>query len=86
MKIKDFATLVNKCKLMEEYNKKLKIAKSDAYKKRLGPESQEFKHALPPKKQFQPSGYEGKQPQGLIMKQECSKCGKDHGGKPCLVK
>ena len=35
MKIRDFATLVNKCRLEEEYNKKLKIAKSDDYRKRL---------------------------------------------------
>ena len=35
MQIKDFHTLVNKCRLVEEYNLKLKTAKSDAYRKRL---------------------------------------------------
>ena len=44
MEIKDFATLVNKCRVVEEYNKKLKIAKSDAYRKRLALESQELEH------------------------------------------
>ena len=42
MEIRDFAALVNKSWLVEEYNKKLTNAKFDAYKKRLAPESQEF--------------------------------------------
>ena len=85
IEIKDFATLVNKCRLVEEYNKKLKIAKSDAYKKRLMPESLDFEHTLPPKKQFQPSGYEGKQPPGLVVKQECPKRERYHGSRPCFT-
>ena len=47
---------------MEDYNKKLTNAKFDAYRKRLAPESQGLEHTPPPKKQFQPSGYEGRQP------------------------
>ena len=60
IEIKDFATLVNKYRLVEEYNKKLEIAKSNVHRKRLMLESQDFKHTLPLKKQFQPSGYDGK--------------------------
>ena len=70
---------------MEECNKKLKIAKSDAYKKRLMPKSQDFEDALPSKKQFQSGEYEGKQSPGPVMKQACPKCGRNHGSKPCLV-
>ena len=44
MEIRDFATLVNKCRLVEEYNRKLKIAKSYAYRKRLMSEDQNFEH------------------------------------------
>ena len=39
MEIREFATLINKCRLVEEYNKKLKTAQSDAFRKRLAPES-----------------------------------------------
>ena len=45
MEIRDYPTLVNKCKLVEECNKK-----SDAYGKRPAPENQEFEYVLPPKK------------------------------------
>ena len=38
MEIKDFPTMVNKCRLMEEYNRKLKMVKSYAYRKRLASE------------------------------------------------
>ena len=85
MKIRDFPTLVNKCRLVEEYNWKLKTAKSDAYRKRLASEDQNSEHAPLPKKPFQPNGNESKQLQGPPMKQECSKCGKYHGGRPCLA-
>ena len=78
MEIRDFTTLVNKSRLMEEYNKKLTNAKFDAYRKRLAHEGQRFEHALPPKKQFQPSGHKRKYPQKLIVKQECPKYGKDY--------
>ena len=39
MEIRDFASLVNKCRLIEEYNKKLADTKSDTTKKRMAPES-----------------------------------------------
>ena len=68
MEFRDFATLVNKCRLVEEYNQKLKIAKSNTYKKRLVSEDQNSEHTLSPKKQFQFGGPEGKQPQGLVEK------------------
>ena len=50
MEIRDFPTLVNKCRLVEECNQKLNIAKSDACKKRPKPISQDFKDASPSKK------------------------------------
>ena len=83
--IRDFATLANKCRLMEEYSKKLADTRSDIIKKRVAPKSQEFQHTLPPKKLSQFNGHEGKQPQRPTTRQECSKCGKDHGGRPCLA-
>ena len=60
MEIRDFAILVNKCKLMEEHNRKLRIVKSDAYRKRLASEDQNSEYTPSPKKQFQPGGSEGK--------------------------
>ena len=62
LEIREFAALVSKSQLVEEYNKKLTDAKSDAHRKRLTPETQEFQRTPPPKKQFSPSEYEGKQP------------------------
>ena len=50
MEIRDLATLVNKCRLVEEYNNKLRIAKSNVDRKRLAYENQEFKHTPPLKK------------------------------------
>ena len=85
MEIREYATLVNKCRLVEEYNEKLRITKYDANRKRLAPESQGSKHAPPLKKQFPPSGHEGKQLQRPTMRQRCLKYGKDHGGRPCLA-
>ena len=46
IEIRDFPTLVNNCRLMEKYNRKLKTAKSDAYRKRLVSEDQNSEHAL----------------------------------------
>ena len=68
MEIRDFPTLVNKCKLVEECNNKLKIAKSDAHRKRIVPETQDIKDTLPSKKHFQSNRHEGKQPQEPIVK------------------
>ena len=39
MEIEDFATLINKCRLIEEYNKKLTDTKSNTIKKRMTLES-----------------------------------------------
>ena len=86
MEIRDYATPVNKCRLVEEYNNKLRIAKSNANRKRLAHENQEFEHTPPPKKQFPSSGYDGKQPSRPTVRRECPKCEKDHGGRPCLAK
>ena len=86
MEIRDFPTLVNKCRLVEDYNRKLEIAQSNAYGKRLAPENQELEYASPLKKQFRLGEYEGKQLQESMVKQRCPKCGKNHGNKPCLVK
>ena len=71
IEIWNFATLVNKCKLVEECNKKLKLAKSNAHRKRMAPDTQDFGDTLPLKKQFQSDWYEGEKPQGLIMRQKC---------------
>ena len=60
MEIRDYAPFVNKCRLVEEYNEKLGIAKSNTDKKRLALENQGFEYAPPPKKQLPSSGYEGK--------------------------
>ena len=85
MEIRNYAILVNKCRLVEEYNKKLRIAKSDADRKRLASKSQEFEHTPPPKKQFQVDGHDRKQLQRPIMRQGCPKFGKYHGGRPFLA-
>ena len=82
MEIRDFATMVNKCRLVKECNRKLRITKSNALKKRVVPESQDSENTPLPRKQFHSNGYEGKQPQGPIVKQICPKCGRDHGSKP----
>ena len=42
LEIREFAALVSKSQLVEEYNKKLTDAKSNAHRKRLAPETQEF--------------------------------------------
>ena len=60
MEIRDFTTLVDKCRLIEEYNKKFADTKSDTTKKRMAPKSQEFEHILPPKKLSQLNGHEVK--------------------------
>ena len=86
IEIRDFAALVNKCRLVEEYNKKLKTAQSDVYGKRIAPDGQEARYTPPPKKQFPPSEYESKQPQRPIVGRECPKCEKYHGGRPCLAR
>ena len=51
----------------------------------MAPDTQDSEDTLPSKKQFQSDWYEGEQPQALIMRQKCSKYGKDHGNKPCLA-
>ena len=61
MEIRDFASLVNKCRLVEEDNKKLTDTKSDTTNKRMAPKSQGFEHTLPPKKLSQFNGQKGKQ-------------------------
>ena len=45
MEIRDYATLVNKCRLVEEYNKKLMVVKStrDDFRRKLAPQGQQFK-------------------------------------------
>ena len=85
MEVRDFATLVNKCRLVEECNKKLVDTKSDIIKKRVTSESREFRYTPPPKKLSQFNGHESKQPQRPTIRQECLKCGKDYGGRPCLA-
>ena len=60
MEIRNFATLVNKCLLMEEYNKKLANTRSGIIKKRVALESQEFQYTPPSKKPSQFNGHEGK--------------------------
>ena len=68
MEIRAFATLANKSRLVEEYNKKLADTRLDVCGKRPAPEDQEFQHIPPSKKQFQPNGNEGKQSQRSPMK------------------
>ena len=64
MEIRDFPTLVNKCQLVEECNKKLAAAKSasSGFKKGLSPQGSRFKLDLQQKKKFQSMGNKGKQP------------------------
>ena len=64
MEIQDFPTLVNKCRLVEECNKKLAAAKSAGsnFKKGLAPQGPKFKPNLQPQKKFQPMSNKGKQP------------------------
>ena len=62
MEIRYFATFVNKCKLIEEYNRKLVTAKSTRgdFKKGLAPQSPKFKPTYQQKRKFQPNGNKGK--------------------------
>ena len=85
MEIRDYAALVNKCCLVEDYNRKLAVARLEAYKKKLAPQGHKFKQQ-PLKKQFQGEGFKGKQPQKptgnpprLANGQAYTKCGKNHG-------
>ena len=45
MEIQDYAASVNKCRLVEEYNKKLMVARSTTgdFRKTLAPQGQRFK-------------------------------------------
>ena len=65
MEICDYAALVNKCRLVEDCNRKLSMARSEAYKKKLALQGQKFK-SQPPKKPFQGGGFNGKQPRSLL--------------------
>ena len=85
MEIRNFTTLVNKCRLVEECNRKLKLAKFDAHKKSMAPDTQDSEDTLPSKKQFQSDWYEGEKSQRLIIRQKCSEYGRDHGNNRCLV-
>ena len=38
MEIREYAALVNKCRLVEDCNRKLSMARSEAYKKKLVPQ------------------------------------------------
>ena len=70
MEIRDFATLVNKCSVVEDCNKKLAATKSAGgnFKKELAPLGPRFKPNLSQQKKFQPMGNKGKQPQKLFVK------------------
>ena len=43
MEIRGYAALVNKCRLVEDCNRKLAVARFEAYKKKLAPQGQKFK-------------------------------------------
>ena len=42
MEIREYAALVNKTRLVKECNKKLVMARSETYKKKLAPQGQKF--------------------------------------------
>ena len=87
MEIRDFPTLVNKCRLVEDCNRKLVAAKSigSNFKKRLALQGLKFKLNFQQQKKFQPMDNKGKHPQRPFMKQTCTLCGKNHGDRLCLV-
>ena len=87
MEIRDYLVLMNKCQLMEKYNKKLVIAKSTRgdFKKRLAPQGLKFKPTCQQKRKFQPSANKGKQPQKPFKRQKCPKCRKNHSDLTCLA-
>ena len=68
MEIKDFATAVNKCRFMEECNRKLAATEptGGSFKKGLAPQGQRFKPGLQQKKKFQPTGNKGSSPRNLL--------------------
>ena len=43
MEKRGYANLVNKCRLVDDFNKNLVVAKLEAYNKRLAPQGQKFK-------------------------------------------
>ena len=51
MEIRDYTALVNKGYLVEDCNRKLAVARFEAYKKKLAPQGQKFK-PQPSKKSF----------------------------------
>ena len=59
MEIRDYTALINKCHLVEDYNRKLAVARSEAYKKKLALQGQKFKPE-PLKKSFQGERFKGK--------------------------
>ena len=68
MEIRDFSTLVNKCRLVEDCNLKLAAAKASCgnFKKGLAPQGPTFKPNFQQQKKFQPMGNKDKQPRGLF--------------------
>ena len=64
MEIRDFPTLVNKCQLVEGFNRKLAAAKStgDNFKKGLVQQGPRFKPSFQQQKKFPAANNKGKQP------------------------
>ena len=64
MEIIDFSTLVKKCRLVDDSNKKLVAARSTSsnFKKGLAPQGLRFKPNFQQQRKFQPTGNKGKQP------------------------
>ena len=87
LEIRDFPTLLNKYRLIEECNRKLAAAKSASsnFRKGLALQGPKFKPNLQQQRKFQPIGNKGKQPQKPLVKQTCAQCGKNHDDRPCLV-
>ena len=61
MEIWDYPALVNKCRLVEEYNKKLMVVKStrDDFRRKLAPQGQRFWPARQLNRNFQTSNNKG---------------------------
>ncbi|KAL4306719.1 hypothetical protein AHAS_Ahas16G0206400 [Arachis hypogaea] len=85
MEIQNFTELVNKSQLKEECIKKLVAAQTNHrnlptrdFNRNLAPQGRNFKVTRQPDL--------GKQPQSTQPKLICAVCGKNHGGKPCLLK
>ncbi|XP_052111573.1 uncharacterized protein LOC110272387 [Arachis duranensis] len=88
LEIRNFAELVNKCKLVEECAKK--VTASKASRQGFPPRNYNSYNWQPRRTNFKTPGRprqdNGKRPQQAQVNIACRQCGKDHGTRPCQIR